>query len=176
MCFGDLCLSGFVIALIIGVVLLILVAIGFAAARSLGNQETGGIQSINMTFQQSIPETGYDNVDEDEEFDHPYHVGTKIFAGEYEGLGAQLEVMSYDEDEMKVHCRLWVEVPEGAIDVDVDHTWEGDDNDLGAALVNYTLNSQGHFATIDLFNDDLNNSDYQVVIKVGQSTFEDITE
>lgn len=182
MCFGAFCLSGLEITLIAGVVLLFLVVIGYAVVHSLGNKETDGIQTIDMTFQQSVPDTGsYDTseeevVDEDEEFDHPYPVGTKTFAGEYESLGARLEVMSYDEEEMKVHCRLWVEAPAGATDVVVDHTWEGDDNDLGAALVNYTLNGQGHFATIDLFNDDLNDSDYQVVIKVGQSTFEDITK
>lgn len=185
MCLGDICLSGGEIAMIVVVIIVILFVLGYAVARSLGDQSTNGILSVDMTPEESGNEEGSDTeyeevepeeeVTEEEEYDHPLLVGEQTFAGEYDGLGVNLQILSYDEDKWVVHCRLLVEVPVGASDVDVDHTWEGDDNQLGVALVKFTRDGVNNFVKINLFNDTLVDSDYSVAIQVGSSTTDDIT-
>jgi hypothetical protein len=161
--------------LIVGAVGLLLLIIGIILYRKTVNEDDqGGIKVTDMDIQKTIPQ-GESTlfVEEKNSYDHPFQVGTKVFVGEEEGLGAKLEILRYNEDNNEVICRLWIEAPSGSSTVIVDHM-QSDSFDHGVAIIQYVYDFRSHTIKIGLVNETLSDSNYTVVVVAISSTLENL--
>lgn len=180
--FEDSCILNLIQAMIIAGILLIGIGVFFYKFGNNPN-ETNEIQRVDISFQRSEPtydeDSGYsdgegDSTDYDEN-DRPFPIGTKFFSGEFLGLGVQLEVIDYNDEEGEIICLLRAEVPEGSSYPHVTHKMDTD-YPLGTATIKYYMNGNEKTVLVDMSCEDLEDCDYNVVIKAHESTTKDIAE
>ena len=165
--------------LIVGAVGLLLIIIGIILYRKKENEDDlGDIKVTDMEIKKTIPQGesvnyGFTLFNEGNSPDHPFPIGTKVFVGEEEGLGAKLEILRYNEDDNQVICRLWIEAPSGSSLVIVDHM-QSDNFDHGVAIIQYVYDLRSHTIKIGLVNETLSDSNYAVVVVAISSTLENL--
>lgn len=176
-CFKDICFYTSTLITVGAIGVAILIAISYAVSRSLGSQDSEGIQTINMEIKKTIPEDNSAAVVEesDEELDHPYSVGKKVFVGKTDsGLEAYLRLDRFDEDKDDLYATVLVELPLAATNLDVDH--EEDDNfPLGRVSIKYELGGEVVEEKIWLENETLEDSYSNFIISAARGSKTDLT-
>lgn len=150
-------------ALIIGGILLGILFVALMWVVDIVRKNMAG-QEVVTDATQSTPE---DN--------HPYQVGTHVYAGKTDsGHEVFLKIDRYDDEEMVVYCTALIEIPTMATNIMVDHE-DTSEYALGMISVHFELEGEAVEQKVYLTNETLEASDWSVAVNVARSSKIDLS-